>query len=257
MGISADEKRAPFTERQAAFSAAHDSYKRVRRSSSRQHYLYDEAVHRLSWRLALVIALTVIGASAGFAVTTTQPSRYESELTFYVALTPEVGLDIANSGNFVEQRSRSYVALVETEEFERLVDGDADSSLTLSADYRSGTALIDVTVSGSDESRVEAAADNLLEELPRSVVELDASESDAVPPLQLRPLGRPTAPSDTKSTLQPLLMGGAAGLLIGIAFMVVMTRRSSGRHFPPQDASASPLSAQTESTEPDAAVSRG
>lgn len=217
--------------------------------------VYDPVVHRLRWQFALVLFLALAGAVAGFAVAATQASRFESSLTFYVALTPEVGLDIANSGNFVEQRSRSYVALVETDEFESIVDerDDGNSSITLLADYRSGTALIDVTVVGPSASRVGIAADNLASQLPQSVGELDASQGDALAPLQLRPLGRPTSPEDTRSLIQPMAMGSAAGLLIGVALLVVANRRPSGRHVMPAEASPEDASAHIA---PEAAASR-
>jgi capsular polysaccharide biosynthesis protein len=174
--------------------------------------------------MLFVIALAVIGSIAGAILSALLPTRYETRQTYVVSVDGGVDQTVAASTQLIEQRARTYAGIAATGSFkaELLEQVSVHPSLVeLEASYVGGTALFEVLVRSSEKVAAEEVQDAIATSL-RTSDELGVQVATTV-----QEVAAPV-PAVRVSHLRDLVpLGALAGLVIGVALLVVSERRTS------------------------------
>ncbi len=177
----------------------------------------------------VILALTVLGALAGLAITLTTTPVWSAQATVHVAVSgDETPTDLQTGSSFATQRAFTYADLAETRTVlepaaATLDDGTSADDLrtAVGATAREGTSLIDVGVTGSSPEAAVARADAVADALATQAPLLDApAATSPVGVTLVQPAETPDSP-DAPLPRNNLLIGIAVGLVLGVAVVVV------------------------------------
>lgn len=184
-----------------------------------------------------LVAGVVLGLVTGGALSMTVERTYvsTSELFVSVARTPDA--PSAYQGSlFTRERMDSYARLLTTSALAQRVVDDIGGPLTaeevaakVNAVPLPDTDILEITVTDTAPERAQAIADSLGRQFTGQVTELETSDGAQGPAVQVTPF-EPATFDPTPVTPQPLryvLLGGALGLLLGLA--VALLRHRSDR----------------------------
>ncbi|MFC4108496.1 polysaccharide biosynthesis tyrosine autokinase [Micromonospora zhanjiangensis] len=186
------------------------------------------AVRRRWW---IVLASVMVGlAAAGLITVNTQP-RYDASVTFFFVTTPADGLLAAAQGSaYVQQRTKSYAALLTSDRLAQSVAAEPGLGVTagevqarLTALTPVSSVLVDASFSDRNQARalrvVEVVAVQFVKlvqsiETPtgakNSLVKVEVMNGPRVTP-------EPVAPDPARN----LVLGGLLGLFAGVAAAIV------------------------------------
>lgn len=187
---------------------------------------------RTRWiTVCVVIAVGVLGASAYSFFTT---PLYEASTRLFVSTTSTTSVSDVYQGNlFSQQRVASYTELLMGKTLaQRTIDKLGlnmkveDLQKHVKASAKADTVLIDVAVRDESPVRARDIADALSDEFVVMVRELETPEDGAVPNARVIAEQRASIPDKpvVPKTAQNLLMGLAAGALIGVAVAFLRDR---------------------------------
>jgi capsular exopolysaccharide synthesis family protein len=185
----------------------------------------------------------VVGAVIAFAVSLAMGPRYSTDMQFFVSTTGSASTSDAFQGNqLAQQRVASYAGLLTGENLAgRVIDRlDLDLSAEdlagkVDATARTGTVLIDVTVTDTSAVRARQIADALGTEFPRLVADLETSGESDDPSVEVALTDRPgpaVQPFPSPGA-RAALLGGVLGLLAGAA--LALARRLLDRSVTAQE----------------------
>lgn len=177
------------------------------------------AVRRVWW---LPLLGLLVGGAAAVGVTALQAESYESRTTLRVVSTDEE-LPQPQAVQVAEQRVPSYIrSLEDTDLAERVITDlgldESPAALQARIDARpvADTALIDVTVSGSDAVEVQQIAGSVGEQFPELIAELEGGADASFEVTVAEEPDRPTTPV-SPDPIRNLAVGLLMGLLVGLA----------------------------------------
>ena len=200
-----------------------------------QDYL---GVIRRGWRTLL--GATLVGLALAGCLALVTPAKYSSVVTFYISTqgNPTSSATDAYQGSLLSQdRVKSYTQLLSSYRLGDDVVRDlglpadpTDVADEVSASVSPDTVLLTATVTDRSPERAQAIAGAVGRVFPTLVAALEKPLNSATPPAVSAQLVQGPLPSD--GSVSPkigldLVLGGLAGLLIGIS--VVVLRRSLDR----------------------------
>jgi succinoglycan biosynthesis transport protein ExoP len=187
-------------------------------------------VLRKRWRLIAICLLAAIGAAAAFSWTATP--RYEAKTQLFVAANDTSGglSNLAQGGQFTQQRVQSYADIVNSPEVtdaiaDRLQVGlsGKDIAREISASAPLNTVLVNVSVRDRYPARAQAIANAVSDEFATFASELETTPGTSTSPVKVTVVKRaelPTAPVSPRKTLN-LVLGFLLGLAVGIGAAVL------------------------------------
>lgn len=208
---------------------------------------FHEYVGALARHWIAIVVMTLLGAGVAFAYASTLPDQYRS--TASVMIVPEHGentTELVQGSNYVQSLVQSYAALatkpvVLQPVVERLALSisayQLADSITVNAPLE--TTIIDISVVNRDPVLAHDIADRITRSLADAVTELSPQGADAQPAVRMAvisPARMPTAPF-APSTRLYLMLGAAAGLLLGVCYALIR-RIVGGRITNTEDVSA-------------------
>jgi receptor protein-tyrosine kinase len=175
----------------------------------------------------------LLGAAIALAVGLAIGPRYSTDMQFFVSTTGSASTSEASQGNHLaQQRVASYAGLLTGEHLAGRVIDRLDLELTpedlagtIDATARTGTVLIDVTVTDASPTRARQIADALGTEFPRLVADLETAGDRGDPSVDVALTDRPgpaVAPFPSLA-VRAALLGGVLGLLAGGALALART----------------------------------
>jgi capsular exopolysaccharide synthesis family protein len=200
-----------------------------------QDYL---GVLRRGWRTLL--GATLVGLALAGCVALVTPAKYSSQVTFYISTQgdPTSSATDAYQGSLLSQdRVKSYTQLLSSYRLGDDVVRDlglpadpADVADELSSSVSPDTVLLTATVTDRSPARAQDIAGAVGRVFPTLVAALEKPLNSATPPTVSAQVVQGPLPSD--GAVSPkvgldLVLGGLAGLLVGIS--VVVLRRSLDR----------------------------
>jgi capsular polysaccharide biosynthesis protein len=180
------------------------------------------------------VGATLIGALAALLVYSVTPKTYEASSTVFVSVSPS----IPNSASFVQQRVKSYPALVTSEAVLAPVinELDLDESLAglrgrVSATNPADTTQLHVIVTGGDAGEAAEIANAVAERFAEAVESLE-TPSSGDEPVTLTVADPAVAPSSPASPVLVYLLalGVLVGLFLGLAAAIVRDRMDPTLH---------------------------
>jgi capsular polysaccharide biosynthesis protein len=207
-----------------------------------------ENLYRVVPAHKLLILTVIISALVGAGVVTTvMPARYTANMTMYISAATSYNADVAFQGSLLAQeRTRQYVQLVRSLRVSEAVVqqlGLSETAEEVATKINASTALESVLleVSVTDSAPVEAAriANGIGDVFPLLAANIERRPiGNQIPTINVEVLDRasvPTAPS-TNGLLTNLVLGGVAGLVLGIGAVFLMhvghRRRTSQKDEP-------------------------
>jgi succinoglycan biosynthesis transport protein ExoP len=184
-----------------------------------------------------LVAGLLLGLVAGGALSTTVERTYvsTSELFVSVARTPDA--PSAYQGSlFTRERMDSYARLLTTSALAQRVVDEIGGGLSadevadkVTAVPLPDTDILEITVTDTAPERAQAIADSLGRQFTTQVTELETSDGAQGPAVQVTPFQPATFDAEpvTPQPLRYVLLGGALGLLLGLA--VALLRHRSDR----------------------------
>lgn len=199
---------------------------------------------RRHWRL--VVALTVLGAVGGYFLASTQPNMYRASATVLVS-SDQAGSasDLLQGSVYVESLVTSYAAMATSELVLEPVIDELDLPTTsrglagsLTAESPASTFLIEIHAERGEAAEAQDLANAVADELAVAVSDVSPSIQDE-PAVRVNTIQSATLPAGpfAPDERRMAAMGGAAGLLLGVAFALLL-RAFGGRIRDVADATA-------------------
>jgi receptor protein-tyrosine kinase len=175
----------------------------------------------------------LLGAGIAFVVGLVVGPRYSTDMQFFVSTTGSASTAEAFQGNqLAQQRVASYAGLLTGENLAgRVIDrldldlSPEDLAGTIDATARTGTVLIDVTVTDASPSRARQIADALGVEFPRLVADLETAGDRGDPSVDvaLTDAPGPAVEPFPSMAVRVAMLGAVLGLLAGAALALART----------------------------------
>lgn len=195
------------------------------------------AVLRRFW--VLIIVLTVLGAGSAYAISRIVPPRYEVSSTLFVSV--ETGGDptaaeLQSALSFARKSVASYAQFIATPFVldgamgalqGRLSASELEESIVAYA--RTGTSLIEITVTLHDPQLAYDASSAIVKEATRVISEQQSNRSKALGPVLVDVVTPPRMPVAPSSPQMPLVI--ALGVFFGLAagFIVAFAAHAAQR----------------------------
>ncbi|MGQ7297605.1 Wzz/FepE/Etk N-terminal domain-containing protein [Quadrisphaera sp. KR29] len=172
------------------------------------------------WLVSLAVA--VLGAAAGWLVTSTATPEYETSTRLFVtAQTGATGGDLVQASTFAQSRVASYAELATSGAVLERVIADLglqetpdDLAEQVTASAPDDSVLVDISVVASDPQQAAAIADATAAALSAVVDDLETPVGGGVSPVRLAQVQ--PAPVPTTATTPGTTLGAALGLLVGL-----------------------------------------
>ncbi|MFS0733981.1 polysaccharide biosynthesis tyrosine autokinase [Microbacterium sp. 1P10UB] len=194
---------------------------------------YVRILHR-NW--IFIVALTVLGAAAGFGWALLKTPEYQATTQLYVSVRASdsavVG-ELAQGTNYARQAVTSFVDVVDSAAvLDRVIDElDLDTTSAqlarqVSASVPANTVIISATVTDPNPEQAAAIANSVGKNFADVVVNrLEKPEGDAASLVRIETIEPALVPTSTSSPNFPLsvALGALLGLALGMAFAVLRT----------------------------------
>ncbi|NJP30803.1 polysaccharide biosynthesis tyrosine autokinase [Micromonospora thermarum] len=176
---------------------------------------------RNRWYLVVPVAVVGLGLAAIFSFA--QTPVYSASVQMFVSTggAGDAG-QLNQAGNFTQQRVRSYVGIVNSPEVARAVIDRLDLpyapeelSENIEASSPVDTVLLDIEVTDTSAERARDIANQLAEEFPRLVAQLETPGGGGASPVRLTVTRRAVTPEAPVSPNTKLNL--ALGLVLGLA----------------------------------------
>lgn len=187
-------------------------------------------VLRKRWRLIALCTLVALGAAAAFTWTATP--KYEARTQLFVAANDTSGglSNLAQGGQFTQQRVQSYADIVNSPEVTDAVAAELQLGLSgkaiadeITASAPLNTVLVNVSVRDTIPSRAQAIANAVSDEFATFASQLETTPGTPTSPVKVTVVKRaalPTSPVSPRKTLN-LVLGFLLGLAVGIGGAVL------------------------------------
>ncbi len=195
---------------------------------------------RRGWKW--IVALSICGALAGYAYSTTQASQYRSTAAVFFQVT---GANNAGSllqgSNFAQSQVRSYAALAtQPLVLDPVIDelqldqSAAELARQIEATIPLDTVIVEITATAGDAEEAREIADSVANELESTVEQLSKPGSDPTEKATVNAeiVGRPTAanypfsPNPRRDAVLGMLLGFALGCALALGRALVNNRVS-------------------------------
>lgn len=196
-----------------------------------------EYVNTLRRHWKLIVAFTILGVTLSYALASTQPAVYRSSATVLVSADRAGSTsDLVQGSAYVESLVTSYAVVATSEIVLEPVIADLGLDTTpreLAGSIQTGsptsTVLIEISAERTDPAEAQALANAVAEELANAVSEVSPSIADqpAVRVTTIESAGLPSVPF-APDLRRAAALGGAIGLILGVAFSL-MLRTFGGR----------------------------
>jgi Mrp family chromosome partitioning ATPase/capsular polysaccharide biosynthesis protein len=200
-------------------------------------------VLRRWWRIVAALSLVSLTIAAVYLIS--QPTQYHSTAVLFVS-TPRDDAQTAYQGDsYVKRRLISYLALGKSQAIARRVINDVgldiDPQTLLTGTKLAAipnTVLLELTTTGDTPQKAQATGNAYVEELRRSVQDVESISGALTPRADLIPVQPPTFGDPGHQFPSWMILGAAGflGLLIG-ALTAVVVSLLDGRIRRPEDAS--------------------
>ncbi len=193
---------------------------------SLRDYLYSL---RKNW--ALIVALTLLGALAGYAYASLQPSVYRAQSE--VIIIPARGdntSELVQGSNYVQNLVQTYAVVAISPrvlgpvvEMLNLPDSPKSLAGMVSVDAPLDTQVLVISVLGEDRVKVAAIANEVATQLANAVESLSPQNADDQPAVRIEtitPATAPTFPVEPNVRLLTII-GAIIGAIIAIGFAVL------------------------------------
>ncbi|WP_147252351.1 polysaccharide biosynthesis tyrosine autokinase [Blastococcus sp. TF02A-30] len=178
---------------------------------------------RAGWRLSL--AGLLLGGALGYGLGLLVGPQYTTHLQFFVSTTDSGSTSEAFQGSqLAQQRVESYAGLLTGRELADRVAAELDLEPediagTIGATVRTGTVMIDVTVTDASPGRAVGIAEALVDTFPELVSDVENPGAPEDSPVTVANTDRPTAavqPSPS-TAVRNAFVGAVLGLVLGSA----------------------------------------
>jgi capsular exopolysaccharide synthesis family protein len=187
------------------------------------------AVLRKRWGVIVVIAL--LGALLGYGYAKSQEPTYRATSKVFVSVdTGDSVSDLVQGSTFTQNLVQSYAQLTTTPAVLEPVANDlyfeTDSrqlAKQVTADTPLDTVIIEISATSGNADQAAAIANAVARQLPKSVDEVAPSSRKKSNPVSITTISRgavPTVPI-SPNTKYLTASGGVAGLLLGLAFVIL------------------------------------
>jgi capsular exopolysaccharide synthesis family protein len=183
---------------------------------------------RRGWRVSL--AGLLLGGALGYGVGLFVGPQYTTQLQFFVSTTDNASTSEAFQGSqLAQQRVESYAGLLIGRQLATRVIDELELDLSpeelagkVAATVRTGTVIIDVTVTDTSSSRAVKIADALVEQFPVLVADVETPGAPQDSAVTVAPTDPPTAARQPSPTMpvRNAFVGALLGLLLGSAVSV-------------------------------------
>lgn len=195
---------------------------------------YLRAFARFWW---LIVICAAVGVLTSFAIGAETPASYRAYSSVAMATTravPQDASSLTSANALAVQRMGTYVAAADGTALAEQIPDDERSGASVSSlakrlevSNSTGATVLQVSATGSTEGEARKLADIGANAMVRVVANVEDTATPGRPLLRARPL-RPSADQPVEvsegSVWQAPVLCGAAGLLVGLALAVVISR---------------------------------
>jgi succinoglycan biosynthesis transport protein ExoP len=183
---------------------------------------------RRGWRA--VVAITVLGAVVGFAISSQQHKKYTASTRLYMSIQAGASAQELSSGStFIQDQISSFTAIVGTPAVLGpaaselgIVGGSSAIASSISASAPPGSAVVTISATSSDPAMAAQLANAVGRSFAALTPTLEVKRRGQPSPVKITTVQvatPPTAPSSPRRKLE-ILFGGFIGLIVGLAFAI-------------------------------------
>jgi capsular polysaccharide biosynthesis protein len=174
----------------------------------------------------LVIFFLVVGAGLTASFSASMPTRYSATSTMVVQI-PDTGTDEEVLIRTGQSLFTSSVVLKDVATYDGVDLSVRELRDAIDVARQAGSAALEVTVTDTSRRRASAVIDVLLPTVQARIRELDAGSPRSTVPINVRMFGgTPYVTAVKPPVVRDALIGGLAGLAIGVLIAVALSGRT-------------------------------